>query len=220
MRVRRILRLTLIVALAQLVTGITVGAGARLAMRIVALTDDSPGTVFTAGGTLVILLAVAVVASPLAVVFVSVRRFVSGSDLRRGVKYGAGIAVPGLLIPAGEAFQIGIVPLNVLMFGGLFVLYGVLLSVSIGALERRIRRPGRRRAEIRPWSDPPLEAADGGAEGYRLGATSPLRLVGDAVADGQSRAARSRGASASAAPSRSSAKLSAGVGGRKTPRLP
>jgi hypothetical protein len=142
MRLRRFFRLALIVALAQLMTGITVGAGARLAMRIVALTDDSPGTVFTAGGTLIILFAVALVASPLAVIFVAIRRIVSGSDLRRGVKFGMVVAIPGLLLPASEAFQIGIVPLNVLMFGGLFVGYGALLSVSIAALERRIRRPG------------------------------------------------------------------------------
>jgi hypothetical protein len=126
-------------------------------MRIVAMTDDTPGTLFTAGGTLAILFSVTVAATPLAVIYLAVRRVLRGSDLRRGALYGAIIAAPGVALAAGEAFQIGILPLNLVMFGGLFVLYGIVLSVTMSALERRIGRPGDDRRPA-PRAQPPVES--------------------------------------------------------------
>jgi ABC-2 type transport system ATP-binding protein len=129
----------------------------RLAMRVVALTDATPGTVFTPGGTLGILAAVTVLLFPIAALFLAVRRFFSGSPLRRGTIFGLWLIVPGLVFPAREAFQIGFVPLNVVMFGSMFVLYGVVLSVTVTMLERRVRRPRTARASF-PRPAPPNAA--------------------------------------------------------------
>jgi hypothetical protein len=57
----RALRWIVIVLATPLVAGIAGGVGARLAMRVVALTDSDPGTTLTLGGTFGIVL-VAVVA--------------------------------------------------------------------------------------------------------------------------------------------------------------
>jgi hypothetical protein len=146
----RALRMAGIIFLAGLVAGIALGTGMRLAMRVVALTDGEPGTAFTLGGTLLILVFVTVLLLPVAVLFLAVRRFFRGSSLRRGAIFGLWLVVPFLALPAREAIQIGFVPLNVVMFGSLFVLYGVILSVTMSALERRIRRPGAVRAASLP----------------------------------------------------------------------
>jgi hypothetical protein len=145
-KVLRALRLTGLLILAEVVAGITLGTGMRLAMRVVALTDDSPGTAFTLGGTLGILAVVTVLLLPVAALFLGVRRFLRGSPRRRGAIFGLWLVVPLLAFPAREAFQIGFVPLNVVMFGSLFVLYGVVLSVTLDGLERRVRRPEMPRA--------------------------------------------------------------------------
>jgi hypothetical protein len=52
----RALRWIVIVLATALVAGIAGGVGARIAMRVVALTDSDPGTTFTAGGTFGIVL--------------------------------------------------------------------------------------------------------------------------------------------------------------------
>ena len=152
-KVLRALRLTGVLLMAEVVAGITLGTGMRLAMRVVALTDDSPGTAFTLGGTLGILAAVTVLLLPVAALFLGVRRFLKGSPRRRGVMFGLWLVVPLLAFPAREAFQIGFVPLNVVMFGSLFVLYGVVLSVTLRVLEQRIRRPGMVRVIPLPSPD-------------------------------------------------------------------
>ena len=150
-KVLRGLRMTGILALAGLVAGIALGSGMRLAMRIVALTDGTPGTAFTLGGTLLILIFVTVLLLPIAAVFLGVRRFIKGSARRRGAIFGLWLVVPLLALPAREAIEIGFVPLNVVMFGSLFVLYGVILSATMSLLERRVRRPGAGRAgALRP----------------------------------------------------------------------
>jgi hypothetical protein len=144
--VLRGLRMSGILALAGLVAGMALGSGMRLAMRIVALTDGTPGTAFTLGGTLMILIFVTLLLMPAAPLFLAVRRFIKGSPRRRGAIFGLWLVVPLLALPAREAIEIGFVPLNVVMFGSLFVLYGVILSLTMSMLERRIRRPGVRGA--------------------------------------------------------------------------
>jgi hypothetical protein len=141
-KVLRALRLAGLLLLAEVVAGVTLGIGMRVAMRVVALTDDSPGTAFTLGGTLGIIAAVTVLLLPVAALFLGVRRFLKGSPRRRGAIFGLWLVLPLLALPAREAFEIGFVPLNVAMFGSLFVLYGVVLSVTLHRLERRIRQPG------------------------------------------------------------------------------
>jgi hypothetical protein len=148
------LRMAGIIVVAGLVAGTALGAGMRLAMRIVALTDGSPGTRFTVAGTLLILIVVNVLLLPVAALFLAVRRLFKGSPRRRGAIFGLWLVVPFLALPAREAIEIGFVPLNVVMFGSLIVLYGVVLSVTMSRLERRIRRPGGARAAS-------LRSADG-----------------------------------------------------------
>lgn len=144
------LRMAGVIFVAELVAGLALGAGMRLAMRVVALTDGAPGTTFTLGGTLLILVFVSVLLLPIAALFLAVRRFFKGSPRRRGAIFGLWLVVPLLALPAREAIQIGFVPLNVVMFGSLFVLYGMILSVTMSGLERRIRRPGAARAASLP----------------------------------------------------------------------
>jgi hypothetical protein len=151
----RVLSMAGIVLGAELVAGVALGIGMRLAMRVVALSDGTPGTVFTPAGTLGILAIVTVLLYPVAALFLAVRRFFSGSPVRRGAMFGLWLVVPGLALPAREAFQIGFVPLNVVMFGSLFVMYGVVLSVALNMLERLVRRPGAVRASF-PRPAPPM----------------------------------------------------------------
>jgi hypothetical protein len=136
-----------IIVLAGLVAGTALGTGMRLAMRIVALTDGAPGTRFTVEGTLLILIVVNAMLLPIAALFLAVRRFFKGSPRRRGAMFGLWMVVPFLAVPAREAIEIGFVPLNVVMFGSLFVLYGVVLSVTMSMLERRLRRPEEGRTD-------------------------------------------------------------------------
>jgi len=138
----RVLRVVGIVFLAELCAGLALGIGMRLAMRVVALTDGTPGTEFTLGGTAAILVIVSILMAPVAALFVSVRRFLRGSARRQGAIFGLWLVVPGLAVPAREAFQRGFVPLNIVLFGSAFILYGVVLSVAMSGLERRTRRAG------------------------------------------------------------------------------
>jgi len=136
----RLLRRVRITVMAGLIGGVTVGIGARLAMRVVALTDDTPGTLLTAGGTLGIVIVLLMSSLPLAVVYVAIERFLRGSDLRKGLTYGAAILVfPGALFlgGGGEITEIGVPALNLPMFASLFVLYGVVVARAVGWLERR-----------------------------------------------------------------------------------
>jgi hypothetical protein len=135
--VRRVARNALILVIAELFTGVVIGLGARSAMRVVALMDDSPGTSFTVGGTAGIVVAVAVAGTVPALVFMAIRRSFTRSDLARGMLFGGCLALVGLPLAAGEAFQIGNPLVNVAMFGALFVAYGILLSLLVGRLDRR-----------------------------------------------------------------------------------
>ncbi len=135
----RFLRGLGITVLANVAAGVATGTGARLAMRVVALTDDDPGTTFTLGGTFGILFAVTLFSTPVALLFVALRRKILGSDLRKGLVLGAVVVLfPGLPFVLPEAAQIGHWWLNVPMFGGLLVGWGVLLSVAAGWLDRRL----------------------------------------------------------------------------------
>lgn len=89
---RRFMRAVGIGLAAVAVGGVAVGAGARLAMRVVAVTDETPATTFTPGGTL------------------------------------------------------GFPPLNLAMFGGLCLLYGVGVAGVVAWLDRRL--PGTHRGGL------------------------------------------------------------------------
>src|SRR4029077_6839132 len=88
-------RAVAIVIAAQLFTGITIGLCGRLVMRVVALTDEDPGTLLTFEGTSVIVVIVTVVGFVPALLFVTLRRALPGSDLRKGLILGAGLVIVG-----------------------------------------------------------------------------------------------------------------------------
>ncbi|MBI2237387.1 MAG: hypothetical protein HYU54_02530, partial [Actinobacteria bacterium] len=120
----RFLRGLVITVVSGVIAGGVVGAGARLAMRVVALSDRTPGTAFTAGGTLGILFTVTLFGMPFVGFFVAVREALPGGSLRKGVLFGAGMAVfPGLPFVLGEALEVGRPWMNLPMFGGLFLAY-------------------------------------------------------------------------------------------------
>jgi hypothetical protein len=159
MRVRGVFSAVGIFLRAQLITGIVIGVALRLAMRTVALTDDAPGTLFTVGGTLAIVLVATVMGAVPSLLFFSVRRFLPGSTRRRGVLFGAGMLVLGGVVAFPEALSIGIPALNLPMFGVILVAYGVVFSTSVAWLERRAswRRSRKARRKLSAATElPPL----------------------------------------------------------------
>ena len=147
----RIARGLVLAAVGGVAAGVAIGVGARIAMRLAALMDGRP-TLFTAGGTLGILLGLTIVGLPFAGLFVPLRRRLRGSTVRKGLSFGAAmLCFPGLvflLTSGGELVKIGFPPLNVVMFGGLFLGYGIVLSATVAWLDKRI--PGPRKPSPTP----------------------------------------------------------------------
>ena len=137
MSVRGFVRGAWVYVRAQLVAGLLLGLGLRLAMRVVALTDAEPGTRFTPGVTLAILLVAVVLSVVVSLPFFLLRRFVPGTPVRKGlVMGGAAIPLGGALV-IGEALTVGNPWLNVPMFFAVLVGFGVAFSVVVARLERR-----------------------------------------------------------------------------------
>jgi hypothetical protein len=128
--------------LAGAVAGLVWGAGARLAMRIVALAEGNP-TEFSVGGTIFILLTGAVFGLLLGLLFASVRRWLPGSGIGKGIAFGSILALL-LLLPlaalGASDLERGPADVPVLigvgLFSGLFVLHGAVMEAII-----RRRRP-------------------------------------------------------------------------------
>jgi hypothetical protein len=146
---------------AGVLAGIAWGAGARLVMRVVALVDGRP-TEFSAGGTLLIVIVGMMLGVPLGLLYATVRRRLPGSLLAGGAVFGLTLA--GLLVlpfAALGAADLGGEPtdwpvlIGTALFGGLFVLHGVVMAAVHGASSARgggdvrtarpNRRPGDRR---------------------------------------------------------------------------
>jgi hypothetical protein len=131
-------------------------------MRIVALTDSTPGTVLTVGGTVAILLISLVATAPITLVFMALRRTIAGSSFRRGLLFGAGLlGVMGplfFLLTSGEIVGLGIPALNAVMFGSLFLLWGITASLTVHRLESRTRAPATRDLQV-PHPNRPEESA-------------------------------------------------------------
>lgn len=142
MRWGRFLRTARTVLLAQVLTGSILGLCARLAMRVVALTDETPGTAFTVGGTLGILIAFIVLSTPATLVYLLVRRFLPGATVVKGLTFGfLELVVVGIrFLSGGEVQAIGVPALNVVLFGGLFLLHGAVLVTMVHRLEPRGQR--------------------------------------------------------------------------------
>ena len=134
-----------VAALASLTAGIIAGIGARIIMRIVALTSHMP-TTFSILGTLVILLNGLVIGLIVGfvltcltiVVFNSPKasKFVPGRPIQRGLIYGILLLIivgPPLFLSSSfpnPDINFGIPLLNKSMFGALMVIYGITLGVA------------------------------------------------------------------------------------------
>ena len=159
----RALRCIVIVLATALVAGIAGGVGARLAMRVVALTDSDQGTTFTAGGPVGIVLVAVVLGTIIAAIYSLTQRLIRGSLIRKGlVLAGVLVVFPGLRLVAGEVVSIGQWWLNLPMFLVVDLLYALAISFTWAWLDRALPSPGRPlelvTAEPIPGPDAALEA--------------------------------------------------------------
>jgi len=110
-------------------------------MRVVALTDQEPGTKFTIGGTLGILVAAVILDTIATALYSPFGINIPGSDVKKGLVLGAIlIGIPGLLF-LGEAIDVGRPLLNIPMFAGVALLNGIVITVTFGWLHRRLPAP-------------------------------------------------------------------------------
>jgi hypothetical protein len=123
--------------LAGAAAGLAWGAGARVAMRIVAVAEGRP-TEFSIGGTIFILLTGLVFGLLLGLLFATVRRWLPGSGIGKGIAFGSILALL-LLLPfaALGASDLGSGPadapvlIGVGLFSGLFVLHGAVMEAIL-----------------------------------------------------------------------------------------
>lgn len=126
--------------LAGVAAGVIWGAGARIAMRLVALAERNT-TEFSLDGTLLILVTGAIFGVPLGLLFALVRRWLPGSGIGKGLAFGLILAAI-LLIPLASLGASDLdsnpieapVLLGVGLFGALFALHGAVMEAVI---ERR-----------------------------------------------------------------------------------
>jgi len=146
MALRTVARWLRIATKVWLVAGVTCGIGARVAMRVVALTDSTPGTVLTIGGTLGLVVFSLIATVPITLLFMTLRRRLIGSPFRRGLLFGAGLlgVVGPLFLTSGEIVELGIPALNAAMFASLSLLWGVTASLTLHRLEFRTRASANR----------------------------------------------------------------------------
>jgi hypothetical protein len=105
-----------IVLATALVAGIAGGVGARLAMRVVALTDSDPGTTFTAGGTFGIVLVAVVLGAIIVAIYSLTQRLIGGSLMRKGLVLRVCWWSSGSALGCGGAVSIGRWWLNFVLF--------------------------------------------------------------------------------------------------------
>ena len=133
---RRILWWLGIVVATGCIAGVVSGIAARLAMRVVALTDGAPGTLFTAEGTLAIVIVAVMFDSIVAAVYSPFGLSGHGSVMRNGIMLGGIlILLPGALV-AAEVFRVGLPVLNLPMFAGVAVVNGLAISATMAGLDR------------------------------------------------------------------------------------
>lgn len=143
-----------VAALASLTAGFIAGIGARIIMRIVALTSHMP-TTFSIAGTIVILLngivvgfAVGFIITCLTIVLFNspkARKYVPG-PIWRGLIWGVLLLLifgPPLFLTSSfpnPDITFGIPLLNKTMFAALFVIYGITLGVAEKVFDRYLPR--------------------------------------------------------------------------------
>ena len=165
-RVMRAVRWVAAVVLTALVAGSVAGLAARLAMRVVALTDHEPGTEFTVGGTLGIVVVAVVFDAIATAVYSPFGIKIAGSHVKKGLVLGAVfVAFPGLIVLL-EAIEVGRPLLNVPLFTGVAVVNGLAIAVTFGRLYRALPGPGK--------AQPPEAAAQ--ASSSRSGPNTALGM--------------------------------------------
>ncbi|GAC1647831.1 MAG: hypothetical protein NVS4B12_15820 [Ktedonobacteraceae bacterium] len=140
-----------VVALASLTAGIVAGIGARIIMRIVALTANMP-TDFSIAGTLNILVNGIVIGFIVGFIITMLTTVLSASPKAgkyvpgpawRGLIFGLLLLLVGfpiLVSVDADDFALGIPLLNKIMFGILFVIYGLTLGVAEKAFDHYLPR--------------------------------------------------------------------------------
>jgi hypothetical protein len=144
--VLRILRWLTVVGVGSVAGGLVLGLWGRAAMRVVAVVDPTTSPSFTVGGTVAILIVAVILSLPAAMLFLGLRRFLGQGEARQSAAFGlALLAFPGLLflLRFGELHELGLLWLNVGMFGAMFVAWGGSVAAGVTWADRRL--PGRRR---------------------------------------------------------------------------
>jgi hypothetical protein len=175
-QIARALRWLATVVITALVAGVVGGLVARLAMRVVALTDDEPGTLFTVGGTLGIVVVAVVLNAVATALYSPIAINLSGSDVKKGLVLGAVlIVIPGLIV-LGEAIDVGRPLFNVPMFAGVAVLDGLVIAVTFGRLHRALPAPRSDQPDSSddPSSSPIATANPGSSEVVRMSPDSSI----------------------------------------------
>ena len=127
------------VLVSGLAAGLVLGVGFRVAMRVVAIMEGLEPE-FTVAGTMFILIVGGVFGLIVGPVYGAIRTVLPGSVLVRGAIAGAVLFGLGLLLlgdAEGEARELGVYWVNVLMFGGSFALMGVTLEAAWQWMEHR-----------------------------------------------------------------------------------
>jgi hypothetical protein len=131
-------------ARAGLVSGVVLGIGARLAMRVVALASNRAAE-FSVEGTLGILLIGVIIGMISGLIFMALRKYLPGNGLMKGLIYGALIYLALALVlrtalqeEIGPAIAAGLLPLILGMFGLAFIAYGLVLQAMVVRLSARL----------------------------------------------------------------------------------
>jgi hypothetical protein len=126
---------------AAVLAGAALGMGARLVMRLVALTARLPGS-FSAGGSLEVVAVGVLLGAPLALAFFAVRRRVHVGPPWAGALFGLALFAVEALIPLPAArTALAATPdpplITAALFAGLFVLFGMGLDLRWRRWHRR-----------------------------------------------------------------------------------
>lgn len=132
------------------IAGIVWALGARVAMRLVALQLEQPVS-FSVAGTLLIVLFGLFFGIPLGLLLTASGRYLPRRTMWRGLVNGLLVLValgyPFYLGPIRDEGSSTPLLLSIVLFGGLLVLFGVVVSLANAGLERRLPLlgPGRAR---------------------------------------------------------------------------
>ncbi len=120
---------------------IVLGVGGRIVMRAIGLIANRAPE-FSPGGTIEVIAFAAIVGSVAGAAFAAIKEYLPGAALLRGMLFGLllFLAVSLIRLPSVErsaaAFE-GFLPPIILMFGAIFLLYGMALAMAEAAASSR-----------------------------------------------------------------------------------